>query len=300
MLRLYTANENGSLEIMLIERVAVQEWEALRRNAVRLMRARLCYEGSITHLKETPYELWKATNGFGDNFEILYYRADIERYTEVERENNNETFFQHYAYPDIASALENLGRHIRFIAIELDVSGNVRSVPTPGKLEITSAVVDAALTDAETLIRSSGPPNALDRVHTALQGYLETICEKEGITVAQNASITTLFSRIREEHAALKITDPQAQRMTVQILRGMAQIIDALNPIRNDKTLAHPNPLLDEAEAMLAIHAIRTLLHYLVKLLFSFRGDGDEFSVRCPEQHGFSKALLTYHSTDTS
>jgi hypothetical protein len=49
---------------------------------------------------------------------------------------------------------------------------------------------------------------------------------------------------------------------------------------------------------------------YLVKLLFSFRGvsevevaaDGihaDEFSVRCPE-HGFSKALLTYHSIDTS
>jgi hypothetical protein len=125
----------------------------------------------------------------------------------------------------------------------------------------------AALTDAETLIRSSGPPNALDRVHTALQGYLETICEKEKISVIENASITTLFSRIREEHPALKITDPQAQKMTVQILRGMAQIIDALNPIRNDKTLAHPNPLLDKAEATLAIHAIRTLLHYLDKRL---------------------------------
>lgn len=45
------------------------------------------------------------------------------------------------------------------------------------------------------------------------------------------------------------------------------QIIDALNPVRNEKTLAHPNPLLDEAEAMLAIHAIRTLLHYFDKRL---------------------------------
>jgi len=55
--------------------------------------------------------------------------------------------------------------------------------------------------------------------------------------------------------------------MTVQIFRGMAQIIDALNPVRNKKTLAHPNPLLDEPEAMLAINAIRTLLHYFDRRL---------------------------------
>jgi hypothetical protein len=29
--------------------------------------------------------------------------------------------------------------------------------------------------------------------------------------------------------------------------------VDALNPVRNDKALAHPNPLLDEPEVMLAI-----------------------------------------------
>ena len=55
--------------------------------------------------------------------------------------------------------------------------------------------------------------------------------------------------------------------MSVQILRGMAQIVDALNPVRNEKTLAHPNPLLGEAEAMLAINAIRTLLHCFDKRL---------------------------------
>ncbi len=98
-----------------------------------------------------------------------------------------------------------------------------------------------------------------------MHGYLETICKRAGITVDEKANITTLFARIREEHPAIKITDPQAQKMTIQILRGMATIIDALNPVRNEKTLAHPNPLLDEAEAMLAINAIRTLLHYFDK-----------------------------------
>jgi len=231
------------------------------------MKGRLCYDGSLNHLKETPYELWKGTNGFGDTFELLYYKADIEVYTGLERENDHNEYLHNYAYPDIASALEDLGRPVRFIAVELDTTGNVRTVPAPERLEITSTVVEAALTDAETLIRTSGPANALDRVHTALHGYLEAICKRAGIAVKESANIATLFGRIRDEHPSLKVTDPQVQRMIVLILRGMAQIIEALNPIRNEKSLAHPNPLLDETDAMLAINAIRTLLHYFDKRL---------------------------------
>src|SRR6266480_1599992 len=170
MLRLFTRFPNSALDIRLVERIPVQEWEALRRNALRFMKGRLCYDGSLNHLKETPYELWKGTNGFGDTFELLYYKADIEVYTGLERENDHNEYLHNYAYPDIASALEDLGRPVRFIAVELDTTGNVRTVPAPERLEITSTVVEAALTDAETLIRTSGPANALDRVHTALHG----------------------------------------------------------------------------------------------------------------------------------
>lgn len=116
-------------------------------------------------------------------------------------------------------------------------------------------------------MHSSGPANALDRVHTAFQGYLERICEEASIPIKEDAPITSLFSQIREKHPKLKLSDPQASQMTLQVLRGFAQVIDALNPIRNDKTLAHPNPLLDDAEAMLAVNAIRTMLHYLDKRL---------------------------------
>jgi len=227
----------------------------------------MCHQGSIEHLEKTPYELWEGTNGFGDKFDLLYYEADIERYTEVERENDHNDYLHNYAYPDIASAMESIGRPIRFIAIDMNFEENVQGVPAPQNLEITFETVEAALADAEMLIRTSGPANALDRVHTALHGYLETVCERQNIQVSENASMTTLFARIREEHPALKIADPQAQKMAVQILRGMAQIVDALNPVRNEKTLAHPNPLLDGPEAMLAIHSIRTLLHYFDKRL---------------------------------
>ena len=230
------------------------------------MKARLCYDASMEHLRDTPYELWRGTNSFGDKFELLYYKTDIETYTEIERENDrNANFFQGFAYPEIAEALKILHRPIRFIAVELDTSENVLSVPAPKQLEITSEIVETALRDAQTLISSSGPANALDRVHTAFHAYLYQICQEENITVSEDAGITTLFAQIRQNHPKLKIADPQADRMTLQVLRGMAQVIDALNPVRNEKSLAHPNPLLDEPEAMLAINAIRTMLHYFDK-----------------------------------
>lgn len=41
-------------------------------------------------------------------------------------------------------------------------------------------------------------------------------------------------------------------------------IVDALNPLRNRASLAHPNEsLLAEPEAMLVINSVRTLLHYI-------------------------------------
>jgi hypothetical protein len=52
--------------------------------------------------------------------------------------------------------------------------------------------------------------------------------------------------------------------MIDQVLRCISKIVDAVDSIRNQKSLAHPNPvLLEDPEAMLAINCIRTMLHYL-------------------------------------
>lgn len=44
----------------------------------------------------------------------------------------------------------------------------------------------------------------------------------------------------------------------------MGAVADALGPLRNNASAAHPNDaLLDEPEAMLPINAARTILHYV-------------------------------------
>jgi hypothetical protein len=44
----------------------------------------------------------------------------------------------------------------------------------------------------------------------------------------------------------------------------MATILDSLNPVRNNASVAHPNnELIGKPEAMLVINTVRTLLSYL-------------------------------------
>ena len=210
-----------------------------------------------------PFELWRGTNTFSDEFELLYMNVNMETFLKLENQidanlQEGKPFFKH-----IAAVMERLDRPVRFIAVELDMGHDIAPVQAP-TLETTSETVEAALREVETLIGTHGTPSGIDRAHTALQGYLEALCCKAGIAFKENASITELFGRIRNEHPSLRHGKPETKSRRDNILRGMARIMDALDPIRNQHSLAHPNTvLLDEADAMLAINAMRTILRYL-------------------------------------
>ena len=49
-----------------------------------------------------------------------------------------------------------------------------------------------------------------------------------------------------------------------KVLKALATVLDALQPVRNRASVAHPNKeLLAAPEAMLVVNAGRTILHYL-------------------------------------
>ena len=136
------------------------------------------------------------------------------------------------------------------------------SIATPN-LQITSEVVLRAIGDVETLLKGQSAVSGVDRVHTALHGYLRAVCEKNKIPFNNEDSMAKLFRQIRVNHPAFQDLGPRPEDME-RVLQSMASIMDALNPIRNKASVAHPNEeLLQNAEAMLVINAARTLLHYL-------------------------------------
>ena len=108
-------------------------------------------------------------------------------------------------------------------------------------------------------MRASG----VDRAHTALHGYLLQVCSDADITTVQQPNLTQLFKALRTGHPAFRDLGPRSDDVA-KLLGAMATVADVLNPLRNKASVAHPNPdLLAEAEALLFINSVRTLLNYL-------------------------------------
>ena len=134
------------------------------------------------------------------------------------------------------------------------------SLETP---ERTRAVVVRALADADQLIRTNGATSAVDRVHTALHGHLLALCEAAGIEVDRQTTMARALRLLRRNHPALAATGPRAEDIS-RVLDAMGTVLDALQPLRNHASVAHPNQtLLDTTEAHLAINAARTVFAYL-------------------------------------
>jgi hypothetical protein len=129
--------------------------------------------------------------------------------------------------------------------------------------QITSDVVLLALTDAENLINISGSTSAVHRIHTILHGYLMAVCDGAGVAYPPDASMVALLKKLRAGHPNLHDLGQRAQDVE-RVLHACGAILDAMLPLRNRASVAHPNrELLDEPEARLVINIGRTVLHYL-------------------------------------
>ncbi len=160
---------------------------------------------------------------------------------------------------DIRRALENESPELLH---ELGlIETHVPSLPA-GSIS-ASQVVERALGDADHLLLKSGPVSCIDRLHTALHGYLKDVCLRAGLIFDDQTSLTQLFKLLRASHPKLQHLGSQ-DKDVVRVLNSFSSVVDALNTIRNHASVAHPNDkLLDDAEAMLMVNATRTLFHYL-------------------------------------
>lgn len=134
------------------------------------------------------------------------------------------------------------------------------------ELRVTSEAVERAIDDAEHLIGSGrGAASALDRIHTMLHGYLIQLCVEAELVdrTGEHPSLTALFKKLREEHPKFKYSGPRTSEVG-SALKSSSSIIEAINTLRNNASVAHPNEeLVPEPEAMYLINLARSLLHYI-------------------------------------
>lgn len=130
-------------------------------------------------------------------------------------------------------------------------------------IQVTSFAVQQALKDAELLIEKHGPVSAVDRMHTAMHGYMKALCAALPVQPLEDATIYALFKVVLKNHPALNEGKPHNET-TTKFLRSLGSMMEAMNPARNSGSLAHANEeLLGEDEAMLIVNASRAIFQYL-------------------------------------
>jgi hypothetical protein len=255
---LYSGGGAGLTEV-LDEALPPDEWQKLRKATARLLVARGDPEAA-TLLNKFPFVLHHGTNYFADEFCVLYVRLPLDLYVELSEAKAESATAG--SFRNIAGVLSEIGPFTRFIAASLDTEDSVIPVSPPSP-KITSEAVERALADAEKLIDGRGASSAVDRVHTALHGYLKAALQRRKIEVPFDSSIMNLLRLLRESEPSLRDLGNRGDEVS-KVLKALSTIVDCLNTFRNLASGAHPaDQVLDDPEAMLAINATRTLLHYL-------------------------------------
>lgn len=202
------------------------------------------------------YDPYKLTGTTRERFLAIITQAPPDHQAKIVR-----GILAKYPPADDGSMPRTKELHDEFLALAVRLE-KMPGVAWPNP-KITSEAVERAIADAEALLGTQGATSGVDRLHTALHGYLKAVCDAAGLTFSADATMTNLFKLIREQHSAFQNLGPRAEDIT-RVIYAMATIMDAMNPVRNRASMAHPNKeLLDSPEAMLVINAARTILHYL-------------------------------------
>lgn len=112
-------------------------------------------------------------------------------------------------------------------------------------------------------IEKNQPEGGLDRLHTFVNKYIRVICKPHGITITNDKPLHSVFGeyvkKLREEGHLETI-------MTDRILRNSISVLDSFNDVRNNKSLAHDNPILNYEESLLIFNHVAASIRFIKNL----------------------------------
>ncbi len=109
-------------------------------------------------------------------------------------------------------------------------------------------------------IEKNEPEAALDRLHTYVMKYIRQLCEKHNIEISKNESLNALFGKYVKFIIKSKLIE---SKMAETILKYSISILDAFNDIRNNKSFAHDNPILNYSESVLIFNNVTNTIKFI-------------------------------------
>lgn len=109
-------------------------------------------------------------------------------------------------------------------------------------------------------IHKNDPQGGLDRLHTFTVRFTRSLCETHGITVERDKPLHSVFGEYVKK---LKADGLIESRMTETILKSSISVLDAFNDVRNNKSLAHDNAVLNANESLLVFQHVTSAIRFV-------------------------------------
>ena len=123
------------------------------------------------------------------------------------------------------------------------------------------------LEDIETNLQNDKPELIVDRLHTFSTEFMRSICRKHNLGTTDNQNnelpLQSLVGRLKKWYSENHYFDSE---FSVVAIQNTINIFDKYNNIRNDHSAAHPNEMLNKAEAMYAVHIVAETLTFIDKI----------------------------------
>ncbi len=119
---------------------------------------------------------------------------------------------------------------------------------------------DALTRSVQQAIEHNQPEAGLDRLDTYFVTFMRKVCQNNSITTTRDEPAHSVLGKYVE---MLKTTGRIESDMTGRILTYAQSTMDAFNRVRNEQSLAHPNPILNYNEALLIFNHVVVVVNFI-------------------------------------
>ena len=112
-------------------------------------------------------------------------------------------------------------------------------------------------------IEKNQPEGALDRLHTFVIKFIRIACEPHGIEANRDKPLHSIFG---EYVKALREGGHLESVMAERILKSSISVLEAFSDVRNNKSLAHDNPILNYEESLLIFNHVAASVRFIKSL----------------------------------
>lgn len=112
-------------------------------------------------------------------------------------------------------------------------------------------------------IEKNEPELALDRLHTFYVKLVRSLCVRHKIAFSNSESLNAVFGKYLKYVTNLEIVESE---MTISILKYSINLLEKFNDVRNNKSLAHDNKVLNYKESLYIFDTLARLKGFIDSL----------------------------------